>query len=148
MNLDIAELDGRSVVVVLQAEVSADVAATFLAFEDVDEFVVENDGDLVASGDNFVGVPFADLHVGVNRGLDVVNGTRLQFMGLIAADLNLVTLFDGDPGVIARIREADEDAGVVGILGGVELDFEAGVFKFLFAIPPEKMPTLFFRMNI
>ena len=96
--------------VILQTEVAFLASTTRLTFEDVDDLVIENDADVVTGGDDFVGVPFANFHVGVDAGLDVINGTCFVFVRFVSADLDFVSLFDGDPGVVAGIGEADEDA--------------------------------------
>ena len=122
---------------VLEAKVASDIAAAGLAFVDIDELVIEDNRDLVACGNDLISVPLTDLHVRVNGRLDVINGSGLVFMRLVAADLNLVSLFHGNPGIISGIGETDENSRVVGIFGSHELDGEARVGKLFFAIPPK-----------
>lgn len=122
---------------VLKPKVSANITATRLALIDVDELSVENDRDLVANGDDFVGIPFTNLHVRMNARLDVVNRSGLVFMGLVTADLDLVALFDRNPWIVTRIRKTKKNPRVIGILGRHKFDRETSVGKLLFAIPPE-----------
>jgi len=78
----------------------------------------------------------------MNRGLEVVN--RSCFIGLcgVAGDLDFVSFFDGNPGVVAGVGEANKDAGVIGFISGEEFDFKAGIVEFLFAIPPKAHASL------
>ena len=80
MDLDITELDGGLIVVILEAEVSLLVSAAGLTLEEVDELVVEDDGDLISGCDDLKGVPFADFKAGMDGGLDIVDGTGFEFI--------------------------------------------------------------------
>ena len=122
---------------ILQTEVAPLVAPTGLAFEDVDDFVVEDDADVVTGSNDFVGIPFSHESTNINGGLRFVDRANRLNSGLGSSDLDFVSLLNGDPGVITGIGEADEDTGVLFGVGGFELQLEVGVGVIFFAVPPE-----------
>jgi len=110
VNEDVAELDGGFVIMILEAEVSAHVAAPILAGEDVNESFIEKNGNLIPGGDDFIGVPFANFEIWVKGSLDVVDCSGFLGIGGVSTDLDFVSLLDGNPRVSSRVWEADEDA--------------------------------------